>query len=42
MPFLLSKDVWERFGPMLKVFDEQHITGDTNFFNRRPVRAQGN
>jgi hypothetical protein len=44
MPFLLSRDVWEKFGPMNKwIVDESpdprgqyvnQITGDTDFFNR--------
>lgn len=41
MPFMLSRDVWERFGPMSQTlitnqFDWQggQVTGDTDFFNR--------
>lgn len=34
MPFLLHKSVWNKFGPMNKILDENGITGDTNFFNR--------
>lgn len=41
MPFLVSKDVWERFGPMCQTIvpngvDWQGglVTGDTDFFNR--------
>jgi|TARA_R110000824_G_scaffold112998_8_gene262502 hypothetical protein len=44
MPFIMPKDVWERFGPMSKVLiqnspDPQgkyvyNVTGDTDFFNR--------
>ncbi len=33
MPFVLARDVWDRFGPMSKVLID-NITGDTNFFNR--------
>jgi len=34
MPFILPKDVWERFGPMLKTLNKKKITGDTDFFDR--------
>lgn len=34
MPFILSKKVWERFGPMLQVLNQYGTTGDTDFFDR--------
>jgi hypothetical protein len=41
MPFMVAKDVWERFGPMAQelIMDQRdwaggHVTGDTDFFNR--------
>jgi hypothetical protein len=34
MPFLLSKDVWVNFGPMLKSKNMWGTTGDTDFFDR--------
>jgi hypothetical protein len=44
MPFVVSKDVWERFGPMSQVLVNNSpdpegvfvnsVTGDTDFFNR--------
>lgn len=44
MPFALGKDVWQKFGPMSKVFVNEspdpegvfvnRVTGDTDFFNR--------
>ena len=34
MPFLVAKDVWDRFGPMKKVLNDFGTTGDTDFFDR--------
>lgn len=34
MPFIVPKDVWEKFGPMSKTLNKEKITGDTDFFNR--------
>lgn len=34
MPFLIAKDVWDRFGPMSQTITTDNITGDTDFFNR--------
>tara|TARA_Y100000593_G_scaffold95015_1_gene198289 strand:- start:33654 stop:34460 length:807 start_codon:yes stop_codon:yes gene_type:complete len=34
MPFLVPKDVWDRFGPMNKILNQYNITGDTDFFDR--------
>lgn len=34
MPFLLPKDVWERYGPMIQTTNQFGTTGDTDFFDR--------
>ena len=34
MPFVLPKDVWDRFGPMSQTLTKDGITGDTDFINR--------
>lgn len=34
MPFLVSYDVWERFGPMLQTENQFGVTGDSDFFDR--------
>jgi len=34
MPWVCSKDVWERFGPQKKVLLKGGITGDVDFFDR--------
>jgi len=34
MPFVVAKDVWERFGPMLQTENKYGTTGDTDFFDR--------
>jgi len=34
MPFVVPRDVWERFGPMNQIFNKHGVTGDTDFFDR--------
>jgi hypothetical protein len=34
MPFLVPRDVWDRFGPMNQILNQYGITGDTDFFDR--------
>lgn len=34
MPFLVHKNVWDRFGPMLQTINQYGTTGDTDFFDR--------
>lgn len=34
MPFIVPKDVWERFGPMKQTLNDFGTTGDTDFFDR--------
>jgi len=34
MPFVVPKDVWKRFGPMIQTVNQFGTTGDTDFFDR--------